>query len=48
MVIQLEEFYKLRELLKDFMPLISRIDKNVDKMYRDIEGKYERDSRDEI
>jgi len=47
-VIQLEEFYNLRELLKDFMPLISRIDKNVDKMYRDIEGEYERDPRDGI
>jgi len=44
-VIQLEEFFKLQELLKDFTPLISRIDKNVDKMYRNIEGEYEGNSR---
>jgi len=44
-VIQLEEFYKLRELLKDF---ISRIDRKVDKIYKDIEGEYEGSSRDGI
>jgi len=44
-VIQLEEFYKLRELLKDF---ISRIDRKVDEIYKDIEGKYEGSSRDKI
>ena len=40
--IKLEEFYKLRELLKDFIPVISKIDRNVDEMYKDIEGEHKR------
>ncbi|KAF8417668.1 hypothetical protein EV426DRAFT_645734, partial [Tirmania nivea] len=32
-----ERFNELQRLLKDFMPVISRIDRNVDKMYKDIE-----------
>ena len=31
-------FYKLQELLQDFVPVISR---KVDKAYKDIEGEYE-------
>ncbi|KAF8417654.1 hypothetical protein EV426DRAFT_709670 [Tirmania nivea] len=34
---QLEEFDKLRELLKDFVPVISRINNNVEEIYKDIE-----------
>ena len=30
--------YKLQELLEDFMP---RIDRNVDKIYKSIEGEHE-------
>ena len=33
------EFHKLRELWKDFIPVISKIDRNVDKIYKDIEGE---------
>ncbi|RPB27788.1 hypothetical protein L211DRAFT_802384, partial [Terfezia boudieri ATCC MYA-4762] len=32
-----EEFHKLQELLKVFMPVISRIDKNLYKLYKEIE-----------
>ena len=34
--VNLEEFDTLRELLKDFTPVISRIDRKVDKIYKDI------------
>jgi len=43
---KLEQFYKLRELLKDFIPVISRIDRNVDKIYKDIEGEHDPSARD--
>jgi len=35
------EFNKLQELLMDFMPVISRIGRNLDKIYKDIEGEHE-------
>lgn len=45
-MITLEEFHKIQELLKDFMPVVSRIDRNVsrinrdvDKIFKDIEGE---------
>jgi len=54
-MIKLEEFYKLREVLKDFTEVISTIDKNisrlnrnVDKIYKDIDGEYEESARDGI
>ncbi|KAF8417576.1 hypothetical protein EV426DRAFT_699665 [Tirmania nivea] len=34
-----EKFHKLQVLLEDFMPVMSRIDRNVDKIYKDIEEK---------
>jgi len=37
-----EEFSKLQDLLKDFIPAISRI---VDKIYQDIEGEHEQNAR---
>ena len=46
--IKLEEFYKLRELLKDFIPVISRVDRNVDEIYKDIEGEHEGNTTDGI
>ena len=44
-MIKLEEFSKLQELLQDFFPVVSRIDKNVDKIYKDIEGEHEGNTR---
>ncbi|KAF8427603.1 ankyrin repeat-containing domain protein [Terfezia claveryi] len=32
-----QEFHKLQELLKVFMPVLSKIDKNLDKLYKEIE-----------
>ena len=43
-MINLEEFYQireqLRELIKDFIPVISKIDRKVEDIYKDIEGEY--------
>jgi len=36
-VIGLEEFSKLRDLLEDFRPVLSRIDSNVDKVNRNVD-----------
>ena len=36
-MIKLEEFSKLLELLKDFIPMISRI---MEAIYKDVEGEY--------
>jgi len=47
-VISLEEFNKLRELLDDFMPVISRIHGNVDKIYKYIEDALEKGTTDGI
>ena len=38
-MINLGEFSKLRELLKDFLPVVSRVDSNVDKIYKYIKGE---------
>lgn len=43
-----EHLHKLRELLNEFMPLISKIDRRVDKIYKGIEGKHEGSSGGEI
>ena len=37
---QLEEFNKLQELLKDLRPEIGRVDRNVEKLSKEIEGGY--------
>ena len=39
-MIKLEEFDKLQQLLKGLPPVVSRIDRNVDKIYKDIEGEH--------
>jgi len=36
----LEKLHKLQELLKEFKPVISRIDRNVEGISKDIEGEY--------
>ena len=33
----LAEFYKLQELLKDFIPIISRLDRNISKIDRNVD-----------
>lgn len=38
-MINLEELYKLQVLLKDFESVISSVDRNVNAIYKDIEGE---------